>query len=152
MTQEHVGEHLLFPLFRCIASAYKQKYKRNIWEQFENNIRSAAYTGRLSQFYENICAIMPIEVETKYLLYIREILQSGMDKEILTWLREETAYMVLIARVKNEERKEEYAQKTEEWEENARLDAELEQEVKRINKSKKQPPKTEEVESENLFV
>jgi hypothetical protein len=60
--------------------------------------------------------------------------------------------IVLLTMVKNEERKEEYAQKTEEWEENARLDAELEQEVKRINKSKKQPPKTEEVESENLFV
>lgn len=146
ITEEYVAEVMLYPLFRCIGNAYKQKYKRNIWEQFENNIRSAAYTGRLTQFYENICSIMPIEVEAQYLDGIASVLRAGRDKEVLTWLREETAYLVLVARMKNEKRKAEYAERIEE---DARLNAELEEEVRQINKSKKSK---NEVASENLFV
>lgn len=108
INREYVGEYLLWPLFRCIGSEYKEKYKRDIWQQFENNIRSAAYTSKLRVFYQNICSSLPIEMEQQYQGKIRKILESGEDKKVLTWLRDEVAYMVLIARAKNERRKEAY--------------------------------------------
>lgn len=106
ITQQMIGEELLFPLFRCLGSEYKERYKKDIWEQFENNIRSAAYTAKLTTFFENITRSMPIVLERQYADPVVKIIQSKMDKTILNWLREETTYLVLLARMKNEERKE----------------------------------------------
>jgi hypothetical protein len=106
ITQEFVSEHLLFPLFRCLSDSYKERYKRDIWNQFENNIRSAAYTSKLRVFYQNIVSSMPIDVQQQYHGKIRIILESYRDKAVLNWLRDECAYMVLVARQKNERRKE----------------------------------------------
>lgn len=48
ITQQQVGEELLFPLFRCLDDGYKKKYVKDVWEQFENNIRASAYTSKLT--------------------------------------------------------------------------------------------------------
>ncbi len=104
--REYVGDNLLWPLFRCISTEYKERYKHGIWGQFENNIRSAAYTSKLRIFYQNIVNRMPILMEQQYQAKIRKIIESGKDKMILTWLRDESAYMTLLARAKNESRKE----------------------------------------------
>lgn len=109
---ESIGEGLLFPLFRCLSSEYKQKYKRDIWDQFENNIRSAAYTSKLTKFLENITRYLPIQIQRQYTESILMIIQSGLDEDVLHWLRTETTYMVLVARMKNEERKEDFKQST----------------------------------------
>jgi hypothetical protein len=110
ITQERVGEELLFPLFRCLDNEYKNKCRREIWEQFENNIRAAAYTSRLTKFFENINRAMPISLERQYADGVMKILQSGCDEDVLSWLRNETTYLVLVARMHNEERKEQFKQ------------------------------------------
>lgn len=107
-TKEQVAERLIYPLFRCLDESYKTKYVRNIWEQFENGIRSAAYTSSLTVFLENITRKLPIEVQAKYLSEIMPIVQSGEDEQILDWLREETTYLTMLARLANQERKEAY--------------------------------------------
>lgn len=106
ITQLQLGEELLFPLFRCLDDGYKKKYVKDVWEQFENNIRAAAYTSRLTKFFENITRSMPITLERQYAEQVLQIIQSGFDEDVLTWLRNETTYLVLLARMKNEERKE----------------------------------------------
>lgn len=111
VTQQLVGEELLFPLFRCLDEGYKKKYVKDVWEQFENNIRAAAYTSRLTKFFENITRSMPITLERQYAEEVLKIVQSGFDEDVLTWLRNETTYLVLLARMKNEERKEEFKKK-----------------------------------------
>jgi hypothetical protein len=106
ITQQRIGEELLFPLFRCLDEGYKKKYVKDIWEQFENNIRASAYTSRLTKFFENITRSMPITLERQYAEPVLQIIQSGLDEDVLTWLRNETTYLVLLARMRNEERKE----------------------------------------------
>lgn len=110
VSQQAIGEQLLFPLFRCLDDGYKKKYVKDVWEQFENNIRAAAYTSRLTKFFENITRSMPITLEHQYSERVMQILQSGFDEDILTWLRNETTYMILLARMMNEQRKEKFKQ------------------------------------------
>lgn len=111
ITQDDVAEKLLFPLFRCLNVDYKKKYLKNIWEQFENNVRTAAYTSRLARFFEMITNSMPIELQQQYQAGVREIIGSGEDKMILNWLRTESTYLILLARMINEKRKEEFKEK-----------------------------------------
>ena len=109
MTKEQLSENLIYPLFRSLDESYKVKYVRNIWEQFENGIRSAAYTGKLTAFLENITNILPIEIQARYMKDVLSVIQSGDDETILNWLRDETTYLVLLARIENQTRKESLA-------------------------------------------
>lgn len=99
---------MIYPLFRCLSEDYKRRYVRNIWEQFENGIRAAAYTGRLTVFLENITGTLPIEIQAQYLKGITGVIQSGQDEAILEWLREETTYLTMLARLMNQDRKEQH--------------------------------------------
>jgi len=105
-TQEQVAENLLFPLWRCIDDSYKDRYKKDIWEQFENNIRNAAYTNRLQKFLEKIKSLMSITMQAQYAKRVLSIINSGQDDEIMNWLRSETVYLILSVRILNQERKE----------------------------------------------
>jgi hypothetical protein len=110
ITQQDVAEKLLYSLFRCLDETYKKKYFKGIWEQFENNVRASAYTSRLSVFLQSILSTMPIALEKQYLKGVNEIVGCGQDRVILNWLRDETTYLVLMARMANEQRKEEFKQ------------------------------------------
>lgn len=108
LSQQDVAEKLLFSLFRSLDSDYKKKYLKNIWEQFESNVRQAAYTSKLSKFLENITSQIPIVPMQKYGADIAGVIGSGMDKTVLTWLRDETTYLLLLTRMLNEKRKAEF--------------------------------------------
>lgn len=108
ITQNDVADKLLFPLFRCIEEDYKSKYFRELWEQYENALRSASFCSSLPQFYQNILKKLPIHPEVQYMKEIRSVLQCGKDTVVLNWLRDETSYLVLLARLINEERKESF--------------------------------------------
>jgi hypothetical protein len=108
MTQEQVAEGLLWPLWRCIEDSYKDRYKREIWDHFENAIRSAAYTAKLSTFLTNFKNRIPTNIEAQYMKRIRQVVDSGHDSEILNWLREETTYLVMITRLMNQERRDQF--------------------------------------------
>jgi hypothetical protein len=106
LTQDNIAEGMLYPLFRCIDDQYKVRYALNIWEQFEGAIRSAAYTGSLKTFLSNFSKRMPIYLQGQYIENITFALESGEDDKILTWLRDETAYMTLLVRLMNQKRRE----------------------------------------------
>lgn len=108
LTQEYVSEKLLWPLWRCIQDEYKEKYKREVWDHFENAVRSAAYTGSMKTYLTNFQNKLPIDLQMQYIKDIKLIIDSGYDIEILNWLRSETTYMVMVVRLMNQERKENF--------------------------------------------
>lgn len=106
MTQDQVAGQLLWPLWRSVTDDYKSRYKRDVWEHFENAVRSAAYTGSLRTYLSNFQGRIPCEIQAQYMRDIIMIVESGCDDEILNWLRDETTYLVMLVRIQNQERKE----------------------------------------------
>lgn len=102
---ERISLELLSPIWRGIPSDYKSKYSYTIWDQFENNIRSAAYTARLPVFLQHISTRLGVSLKDKDIGCATAILNTGQDREILKLLREETAYLVLLTRLENESHK-----------------------------------------------
>lgn len=106
MTQDQVAEQLLWPLWRSVTDDYKSRYKRDVWDHFENAVRSAAYTGSLRTYLSNFQGRIPCEIQAQYMRDIIMIVESGCDDDILNWLRDETTYIVMLVRIRNQERKE----------------------------------------------
>ena len=106
ITQEQVAERLLWPLWRSVSDDYKSRYKREVWEHFENAVRSAAYTGKLRTYLSNFQGRIPCEIQAQYMRDILSVVETGADDEILDWLRDETTYLVMLVRLMNQERKE----------------------------------------------
>lgn len=106
MTHEELADRLLTPLWRGIDPDYKRKYARGIWQQWEDNLRSAAYTAKLSMFLSKITTRLAIDIHKDDTESVAGVIQSGDDKAVLKMLRDETTLLVLLVRVANEERKE----------------------------------------------
>lgn len=106
ITQEQVADKLLWPLWRCVTDDYKSRYKREIWDHFENAVRSAAYTGSLRTYLANFQARIPVTLQQQYMKSIREVVDANCDSTILDWLRDETTYMVMLVRLANQDRRE----------------------------------------------
>jgi hypothetical protein len=105
-SREHLAERLLAPLWRALDRDYKRQYARNIWEQFEGQVRSAAYTSRLQRFLQHLTGRLPIVLaRAEDVASVASIIGGGHDRAVLKLLREEAAYLVLLVRVANEERK-----------------------------------------------
>lgn len=105
MERERIANELLMPLWRGIRSDYKAKYSYSIWQQFEDNVRSAAYTSKLSHFLSKIVQRLGIEIREIDAVSVAEIIKCAADRDILHALRDETTLLVLMVRVANEERK-----------------------------------------------
>mgnify|MGYP003395035311 CR=1 FL=1 len=103
---EQIASELLTPLWKGIPSEYKAKYARNIWGQFEDNIRSAAYCDRLSKFLDKLTQRLGIAVMEVDAGRITEFLAAADTRQTLKALREDTALLVLLVRAANEERRE----------------------------------------------
>lgn len=104
--QETVADYLLWGLWRCVTEDYKMKYPREIWEHFENAIRSASYTDSLKVFLTNFQKRIPASLEVQYMQPMLSVIESGNDEIVLNWLRTETTYLTILVRLKNQERKE----------------------------------------------
>lgn len=109
MTHEELTDRLLTPLWRGMSADYKRKYARTIWIQFEDNLRSAAYTGQLSTFLAKITTRLAIEIHREDAEAVTHVVTCPDEKAILKMLRDETALLVLLVRVANEERKAKFA-------------------------------------------
>jgi hypothetical protein len=105
MDYQRIANDLLTPIWRGIPADYKRQYARNIWEQFENNVRSAAYTSSLRVWFDTLSRRLNVTIRTEFLDAVQGVLGAGDDRAILKALRDETAYVVLLVRVANEERK-----------------------------------------------
>lgn len=114
MDKETIATDLLWPLWRGIPAEYKQKYARNIWTQYEDNIRSAAYTSKLGAFYDRISRRLSLHLRSEDIIAVERVIGSGDDRAVLKMLRDETIYLVLLVRLKNDERKAAFQDRQEE--------------------------------------
>jgi hypothetical protein len=108
---EQIVEKLIWPLWLCIDDGYKQTYKKDVWDHFENAIKSASYTGSMKMFLTNFQKRIPCDFQARFGKNMVSIIESGNDDEILETLRSESTYLVMKCRLKNQDRREA-------WEEN----------------------------------
>lgn len=103
--QQKVAD-LLMIIWRGIPLDYKRKYL-NIWEQFEANIRSAAYTSSLGKFINSLCLKMNADIgkNANDRSLADKILAELPARETLKLLREETTLLVLMVHVANQEKR-----------------------------------------------
>ena len=109
MDKEHQqAADLLEIVWRGIPADYKSRYRMSIWQQFEDNIRSAAYTSNLGKFLNSLCLKLGVDVgrNSEDRARADAILQKADARAMLKLLREETTLLVLTARVANQERRE----------------------------------------------
>jgi len=115
--------NLLTAIWRGISGEYKSRYRFSIWQQFEDNVRSAAYTNNLGKFVDGLCLKLGAQIGGGDVGSVEQILNSGNDRALLKIMREETTLAVLMVRVANQERQEERKKK--------RAEREAEEEVMR---------------------
>ncbi len=101
----HPALSLLIPLWRGIPADYKRKYARNIWQQFEDNIRAAAYTASLSKFVNSLCSRMSVVIAGNDLEAVSAALNANSDRTLLRQMRDEATTLVLMVRLENDKRK-----------------------------------------------
>jgi hypothetical protein len=91
-----------------LPADYKSRYRRTIWQQFEDQVRSAAYTNNLGKFLSSLCLKLDAEIGTNAGDRERaNELLAGIDgRDLLRLLREESTLVVLMVRVANQERQE----------------------------------------------
>lgn len=106
INQQFVADNLLWGLWRSVTEDYKCQYPREIWEHFENALRSASYTDSLKVFLTNFQRRIPIDIQAQYNKEILSVVESGEDEIILNWLRTETTYLTMLVRLRNQDRKE----------------------------------------------
>jgi hypothetical protein len=91
-----------------------------IWQQFEDQIRSAAYTSSLGKFISSLCSKLGADVGRNEVdrKLAEGILNGGRDQKLLKLMRDETTLLVLMVRVANQERREAWeAERPDEWRE-----------------------------------
>lgn len=96
---------LLWPIWQGIDPDYKSKYRSTVWRQFEDQVRSAAYTTTLSLFLSRICSRLAVTLRDADLATVRTVIAGGADRDVLRILRDESAYCVTVVRLQNDERK-----------------------------------------------
>ena len=103
----HTALRLLIPIWRGLDSNYKSKYARSIWQQFEDNIRSAAYTSTLSRFFNNLSSRLEIAIDAAGLTDVQAALAvtGAAERTLLRQLRDETSTLALMVRLENEKSK-----------------------------------------------
>lgn len=106
LTQKDVAEQLLWGLWRSIDEEYKVRYPRDIWEHFENAIKTASYTSDLKGFLERFQRKLPMTLQRQYMKDVLAVVESGQDEQIMEWLRTESTYMMMLVRLQNQDRKE----------------------------------------------
>jgi hypothetical protein len=81
-----------------------------IWQQFENEIRAAAYTASLAKFINSICLRMGVNLGRSdgERTVAEDILRTANDRSTLKMLREETTLLVLMVRVDNDKSRAEW--------------------------------------------
>ncbi len=104
----HTALKLLTPLWRGIHGDYKRKYARNIWQQFEDNIKTAAYTSKVTRFVNSICSRLQIQIAARDVEMMNEALAEADDRLLLRQLRDEATTLVLMVRLENDKRKDEW--------------------------------------------
>lgn len=106
--KEKIAADLLFPIWQCVDSDFKKKYKGDAWGMFENFVKSAACAENLAQFFGKLKQLLPMDWQQCHEQTVLTVLSAGDDHVILDLLRSECAYLVLLTRALNNEKKEAY--------------------------------------------
>lgn len=120
---QQLAETLLWPIWRGINPDYKEKYKADTWQHFENAIKSAACTSSLATFLEKCCRKLKAKVMAKHRKSILSALTLN-DKDTLSFIRKDAQVLVMLVQEMNESRKHEYRSQKES---NAAFSEDLEQ-------------------------
>lgn len=109
---------LLMTVWRGIPADYKSRYRMSIWRQFEDQVRSAAYTSNLGKFINTLCLKLQANLGTNKSDRVLAdcILNTGKDRELLKLMRDEATLLVLMVRVANQERRAEWEERQKEKE------------------------------------
>ena len=109
ITEEHERvAALLYAIWRGIPNDYKSRYRRNIWQQFEDRIRSKAYTSNLGEFINSLCLSFGVKVSNEGRVLMMDVLEKLTDDHaVLKMLREETLLLVMLVQETNEQRQDE---------------------------------------------
>jgi molybdopterin converting factor small subunit len=111
ITSELIADKFVWSVWDSVSRDYKQQYARDIWNQFENALRSASYTDSLKVFLTNFQKRIPAEIKAEVQKDIVEVINLKKDEKVLNILRNETTYLVMLARIRNQERKEAFLEK-----------------------------------------
>lgn len=83
--------------------------RMRIYDEYAAKIRSAAHTGRFTQFYGNLCRKMEAapygEWAEKARIAIQRIEKHSLDLDVLELIIDENQYLVLLLREQNEIKK-----------------------------------------------
>lgn len=128
VTEEQLREtaaDLLHILWRGVPGDYKRRYRMNIWQQFEDQVRSAAYTASLARFANALCRKLQIAAgrNAEDRRRLEAILNGGNDRDLLKLLREQTTLIVLMVRLRQEEARERAKYVSEDEEEQKLIEA-----------------------------
>jgi len=101
---------LLKIIWRGIPPDYKRRYRMTIWTQFENEIRAASYTSSLAKFISSICTHLRADLgkTAAERAVAEEIIKTADDRTMVKMMRDETTLLVLMVRVDNEEKRNEW--------------------------------------------
>lgn len=107
MTPQHqrIVADCLTPVWRGIDADYKRKYALTIWKQFEDAIKASAYTDSLATFIERLMRRLGAQIAAADTARLAAFLTESDSVGTLKLLRGESALLVLLVRVANEERK-----------------------------------------------
>ena len=100
--------YLAWCLWLGMDRAYKQKYARVIWSQFQNRLQGEAMTtANLGQYVNSLCSKLGVHTLgiSEDLDILDSILNCGEDRAILRMFREEAALIVVRVRLWNEQRR-----------------------------------------------
>lgn len=102
--------NLLRIIWKGIPADYKSRYRMTIWQQFESQVRSAAYTGSLAKFVDRLCLKLGAGIgkNAEDRAELEAIVGSGRDREILKALRDETTFICLKVRVEVQKKRDEW--------------------------------------------
>ena len=83
--------------------------RMRIYDEYTAKIRSAAHTGRFTQFYDNLCQKMEASPHGDWAsqarVAIQRIEKRSLDLDVLELILSESQYLVLLLREKNDVRK-----------------------------------------------
>jgi len=109
MTAEYEeAADLLETIWRGIPVDYKSRYRLSIWQQFEDQVRSAAYTSNLGKFVSSLCQKLGATVGRNQAERQQAFAVLGKARAgpLLKLMREETTLLVLMVRVRQQKRRE----------------------------------------------
>ena len=107
----HDAVNLISTVWRGISwDGVSSRRRMKIYEEYENKIKSASMTGKVSIFLNKVCEKMDSNISgadaPKVLEVIRDIEAQDLDLELLDILRSESALIILLMREANDELKE----------------------------------------------